>query len=66
LTNHPFDLAYQAAEAFTEALKKRTKKAAGFHEDFTPSAHLFQFRLRRALQKKCFAKRTWRMKIKQI
>lgn len=29
LTNHPFDLAYQAAEAFTEALKKRTK-AAGF------------------------------------
>jgi len=30
LTNHPFDLAYQAAEAFTEVLKKRTKKAAGF------------------------------------
>ena len=29
LTNHPFDLAYQAAEAFTEALKRRTK-AAGF------------------------------------
>lgn len=29
LTNHPFDLAYQAAEAFTVALKKRTK-AAGF------------------------------------
>ena len=29
LTNHPFDLAYQAAESFTEALKKRTK-AAGF------------------------------------
>ena len=29
LTNHPFDLAYQAAEAFTAALKKRTK-AAGF------------------------------------
>jgi superfamily II DNA or RNA helicase len=29
LTNHPFDLAYQAAEAFTEFLKKRTK-AAGF------------------------------------
>ena len=29
LTNHPFDLAYQAAEAFTEVLKKRTK-AAGF------------------------------------
>jgi superfamily II DNA or RNA helicase len=29
LTNHPFDLAYQAAEAFTSALKKRTK-AAGF------------------------------------
>ncbi|MBI3370539.1 MAG: DEAD/DEAH box helicase family protein [Betaproteobacteria bacterium] len=28
-TNHPFDLAYQAAEAFTSALKKRTK-AAGF------------------------------------
>jgi len=29
LTNHPFDLAYQAAEAFTEALKHRSK-AAGF------------------------------------
>lgn len=29
LTNLPFDLAYQAAEAFTVALKKRTK-AAGF------------------------------------
>ncbi len=29
LTNHPFDLAYQAAEAFTEVLKQRTK-AAGF------------------------------------
>jgi DNA-binding Lrp family transcriptional regulator len=29
LTNHPFDLAYQAAEAFTDALKKRTR-AAGF------------------------------------
>jgi superfamily II DNA or RNA helicase len=29
LTNHPFDLAYQAAEAFTVALKRRTR-AAGF------------------------------------
>lgn len=29
LTNHPFDLAYQAAEAFTTELQKRTK-AAGF------------------------------------
>ena len=29
LTNHPFDLAYEAAEAFTKALQKRTK-AAGF------------------------------------
>jgi len=29
LTNHPFDLAYQAAEAFTTALQKRTR-AAGF------------------------------------
>ncbi|MCE7987119.1 MAG: DEAD/DEAH box helicase [Caldilinea sp. CFX5] len=29
LTNHPFDLAYQAAEEFTAALQKRTK-AAGF------------------------------------
>jgi superfamily II DNA or RNA helicase len=29
LTNHPFDLAYQAAEAFTSELQKRTK-AAGF------------------------------------
>lgn len=29
LTNHPFDLAYHAAEAFTTALKKRSK-AAGF------------------------------------
>lgn len=29
LTNHPFDLAYQAAEAFTSALKKRMH-AAGF------------------------------------
>jgi superfamily II DNA or RNA helicase len=29
LTNHPFDLAYQAAEVFTSELQKRTK-AAGF------------------------------------
>jgi superfamily II DNA or RNA helicase len=29
LTNHPFDLAYRAAEAFTAALKQRTR-AAGF------------------------------------
>jgi hypothetical protein len=29
LTNHPFDLAYKAAEEFTAALKRRTK-AAGF------------------------------------
>lgn len=29
LTNHPFDLAYRAAEDFTEALQRRTK-AAGF------------------------------------
>ena len=29
LTNHPFDLAYQAAEGFTEALQQRTR-AAGF------------------------------------
>lgn len=29
LTNHPFDLAYQAAEDFTAALQKRTR-AAGF------------------------------------
>lgn len=29
LTNHPFDLAYRAAEGFTAALKKRTQ-AAGF------------------------------------
>ncbi len=29
LTNHPFDLAYQAAEAFTKELQKRTK-SAGF------------------------------------
>jgi superfamily II DNA or RNA helicase len=29
LTNHPFDLAYKAAEDFTAALKRRTK-AAGF------------------------------------
>lgn len=30
LTNHPFDLAYQAAEAFTETLKKNGSRAAGF------------------------------------
>ncbi|MGH8643086.1 MAG: SNF2-related protein, partial [Gammaproteobacteria bacterium] len=29
LTNHPFDLAYRAAEAFSDALKQRTK-SAGF------------------------------------
>jgi superfamily II DNA or RNA helicase len=29
MTNHPFDLAYAAAEAFTEALQQRTK-SAGF------------------------------------
>lgn len=29
LTNHPFDLAYKAAEGFTDALRQRTK-AAGF------------------------------------
>jgi len=30
LTNHPFDLAYQAAEEFTAALKKQGSRAAGF------------------------------------
>ena len=45
LTNHPFDLAYQAAEAFTTALKKRTK-AAGLHEDAAAAAHLLELRLR--------------------
>lgn len=30
LTNHPFDLAYKAAEEFTDALKKQGKKGAGF------------------------------------
>jgi superfamily II DNA or RNA helicase len=30
LTNHPFDLAYEAAEAFTAALKKQGNRAAGF------------------------------------
>jgi len=30
LTNHPFDLAYRAAEAFTAALKQRGSRAAGF------------------------------------
>jgi len=30
LTNHPFDLAYRAAEDFTDALKKQGKKGAGF------------------------------------
>jgi superfamily II DNA or RNA helicase len=33
LTNHPFDLAYQAAEAFTAALQKRAR-AAGFMKAF--------------------------------
>jgi superfamily II DNA or RNA helicase len=30
LTNHPFDLAYKAAEAFTAALKQQGSRAAGF------------------------------------
>ena len=30
LTNHPFDLAYRAAEAFTSALKQQGNRAAGF------------------------------------
>ena len=44
LTNLPFDLAYQAAEAFTDALKKRTK-AAGFMKTLLAAANLFQLRL---------------------
>ena len=40
LTNLPFDLAYQAAEAFTAALKQRTK-AAGFMKT-APPADLFE------------------------
>ena len=44
LTNHPFDLAYQAAEDFTAALQQRTR-GGGVHEDALAPAHLFQLRL---------------------
>ncbi len=45
LTNHPFDLAYQAAEDFTTALQQRTK-AAGFMKSLLAPAHLLQLRFR--------------------
>jgi superfamily II DNA or RNA helicase len=35
MTNHPFDLAYQAAEGFTEEFRKRTR-AAGFMKSMLP------------------------------
>jgi len=41
LTNHPFNLAYQAAEAFTVALRQRTK-SGWVYEDASLATHLFQ------------------------
>ena len=45
LTNHPFDLAYQAAEAFTAALQE-AHQGGRVHEDAAPAADLFKLRLR--------------------
>ena len=45
LTNHPFDLAYQAAEDFTAALKKRSR-AAGFMKTLLLQRILLELRVR--------------------
>jgi DNA-binding Lrp family transcriptional regulator len=45
VTNHPFDLAYQAAEAFTEVLRKALQ-GSRFHEEPALAAHLLELRIR--------------------
>ena len=44
VTSHPFNLAYLAAEAFTDALRKAIE-GCGLHEDFALAADLFELRI---------------------
>ena len=55
-TNHPFDLAYQAAEAFTAALQKR-KQGAGFMRTLAAPADLFQLCVRPFHRREASARR---------
>jgi superfamily II DNA or RNA helicase len=57
MTNHPFNLAYQAAEAFTEALRKRTK-AAGFMKTLLLQRICSSFASGRATAKKMLRRET--------
>lgn len=57
LTNHPFDLAYQAAEAFTAALQKRTR-AAGFMKTLLLQRICSSFASGRATAEKMLRKET--------
>lgn len=57
LTNYPFDLAYRAAEAFTAALKQRTK-AAGFMKTILLQRICSSFASGRATAEKMLHKET--------
>lgn len=58
LTNHPFDLAYQAAEAFTKELRKRTK-AAGFMKTLLLQRICSSFESGRSTAKKMLQRETF-------
>lgn len=58
LTNHPFDLAYQAAEAFTKALQKRTKDA-GFMKTLLLQRICSSFESGRSTAKKMLQRETF-------
>lgn len=57
LTNHPFDLAYQAAESFTAVLKERTR-AAGFMRTLLLQRICSSFASGRATAKKMLLRET--------
>ena len=62
LTNHAFDLAYQAAEDFTAALQQRTR-AAGFMKTLLLQRHLFQLCLGPINRREdSYAGKSWRTK----
>ena len=57
LTNHPFNLAYEAAEGFTKALRKRTR-AAGFMKNMLLQRICSSFAAGRATAARMLASRT--------
>ena len=59
VTSHPFNLAYLAAEAFTDALRKRSK-AAGFMKTLLLQRICSSFASGRATAEKCAGARCWR------